>query len=223
MYNNKYIIVFEGIDGAGKSTQCLKLCDMLSKNGYSCKYVNVQKSYIIRRIFDEVNNKCKDYNYINRYEWTIMVYEKCKAYYECLVSNADFQIVIFDRYIYTERIGLKRFYTDKRLYDVLVNWLPSPDIVFYMEIDCEEAFARTVLRNRSSKKTLHELKKFANDYQLEFANNEGELIRINSSGSIESVYKRIYEKFELYLRDKQSLFITGSIELDDIIPNAPSW
>lgn len=33
-------IVFEGCDRAGKTTQCLKLCDMLNQKGIKTKYMN---------------------------------------------------------------------------------------------------------------------------------------------------------------------------------------
>jgi len=202
MYNNKFIVAFEGIDGCGKTTQCSMLIKSLSEGGFKNKYVKNPLSDVVKRILEEVaqKNKDKDIAFYEKYEWIVAIYETNKKRFTDILSDSDFEIIIFDRYIYTDRITLRRLDFDNNVHNVLVNWLPKPDIIFYLDIDADTALERINIRGRThkpgAKYTREQLHEFVVDYQEEFNELSGVLHKFNSLESIESIHEEIKRTLE---------------------------
>jgi len=206
MYNNKFLVVFEGVDGTGKTTQCIELCNYLNYKGLKARYVKgAIINDLMKKMYIEVKKQCEDPNIIDMYGLISLAYETNKNRFESLICDANFEVIIFDRCIYTDRITLRRTgKVSNKIIDFLVNWLPEPDIIFYLEIDCELAAKRIVSRGMQQKprgfETKEELINFALEFEEEFDNPPNNLFRINAAENINSIHQsicRILDSFML--------------------------
>ena len=157
------LVVFEGIDGSGKTTQFELLCDRLSAEGRDFTRVRFPRydepsSALVRMYLggefgnspDAVNAYAASSFYaVDRYASFV---QDWRAYYE------GGGLVLTDRYTTSNAIhqGAKlpaaqreRFFTWLYEYEFSLMGLPIPDLVIYMDIDSGKAANR--LRSRRIK------------------------------------------------------------------------
>ncbi len=142
-------IVFEGIDGSGKSTQCAQLAASLQARGLPCHstyepHAGVVGSYIrdilkapTRFLHNDARLRDGVLAHLfaaDRYEH---VYSK-GGICELLSQNT---IVICDRYVYSS-LAYQGDVQLQELVRKLNQDFPSPDCVFYFDIDIERALTR---------------------------------------------------------------------------------
>ena len=159
------LIVFEGIDGSGKSTQFRLICDRLNaeKSNFRCitfpRYQH-ESSALIRMYLNGAFGKDPDavnayaassFFAVDRYASFV---QDWREYYE---SGG---LILTDRYTTSNAIhqGAKLNADERReffkwlySYEFDLMRLPKPDAVFYMSIDAELASSRLKSRQKKTK------------------------------------------------------------------------
>lgn len=152
------LIVFEGIDGAGKTTVSKYLAQQLRKKGWkvtwSCE--PTQKSPYSEILKDKLKNKLR-----NSEELKDLFLEDRKWHVKNLIipELEKGQVVILDRYYLStiayqgaQGLPLKKLLIENETYS------PLPDLVFYLDLPVELGLKRVHLRDE--KITMFERKEF---------------------------------------------------------------
>jgi dTMP kinase len=138
--NKGVLIVFEGIDGAGKSSQTDLLLKWLKDRGYNVVHTKWNSSKIIEKATQAAKDKR---------ELTPLLY--------CLLHAADMlhrydteilpalennKIVVADRYVYTSAVRDQARKVDVDLLKSIYQGLRQPDILFHCWVPIKVAFER---------------------------------------------------------------------------------
>jgi dTMP kinase len=138
--NKGLLIVFEGIDGAGKSSQTDLLLKWLKDRGYDVLHTKWNSSKIVEKATQAAKDKR---------ELTPMLY--------CLLHAADMlhrydteimpalennKIVVSDRYVYTSAVRDKARNVDVDLLKSIYQGLRQPDILFHCWVPIKVALER---------------------------------------------------------------------------------
>lgn len=142
------LIVVEGADGSGRSTQIARLVEWLERNGHATVQVGLKRSTLV----SEELEKAQQGNILSRITLSLFYATDFADQLENIILpalKAGF-IVLADRYIYTLMIrdmvrGMDESWL-KNLYGIAL----VPDIVFYLNVSPEEL----VLRNFEKSKAL---------------------------------------------------------------------
>ena len=139
-HRNGLLIVFEGIDGSGKSSSTKKLLEWLEKEDYPAINTKWNSSDLVSECID----KGKD----NR-ELTPMLFSLLHAAdfhwrYENVILPAlkTSRIVIADRYFYTSFVRDSLRGVKKDMLENVYADIREPDIVFHLSCPVNVAFAR---------------------------------------------------------------------------------
>lgn len=141
------LIVIEGADGSGRSTQIRRLVDWLEASGHATTQVGLKRS----NLASEELESAKNGNILNR---TTLSLFYATDFADQLENNiipslrAGF-IVLADRYIYTLMArdmvrGLDENWV-KSLYSIAIK----PDAVFYLKLPPEKLIQRNLMKNRT--------------------------------------------------------------------------
>jgi len=144
--NRKTLIVFEGLDGSGKSTQVNLLYKLLKKivpNTIVSRWNSSQK---ISDIIKELKNK-KD---LKPQTWALLeaadLYERLRNDIIPTLNNNG--VAICDRYYYTSLVrGCIRGLNPKWILD-LYKYAPKPDVIFYFKIEPNVSISRVLKRSK---------------------------------------------------------------------------
>jgi dTMP kinase len=142
------LIVIEGADGSGRSTQILRMVDWLEASGHATVQVGLKRSSLV----SEELEKAQQGNILSRLTLSLFYATDFADQLENIIIpalKAGF-IVLADRYIYTLMVrdmvrGMDESWL-KNIYGIAV----VPDIVFYLNVSPEEL----VLRNFEKSKAL---------------------------------------------------------------------
>jgi dTMP kinase len=142
------LIVVEGADGSGRSTQIARLVDWLEASGHATVQVGLKRSTLVSAELD----KAQEGNILSRTTLSLFYATDFADQLENIILpalRAGF-IVLSDRYIYTLMArdmvrGMDEAWL-KNLYGIALE----PDAVFYLEVEAEEL----VQRNLSKKAAL---------------------------------------------------------------------
>ena len=134
------LIVFEGCDGAGKSTQCHLLIKWLEKRDYDVVHTKWNSSDLISGYIKELKEK----KALSPMLFSLIHAADMIARYEndILPAIKDGKVVISDRYIYTSYVRDKIRGVDSEVLDGIYKDLIKPDLVFYMVVPIDIAFKR---------------------------------------------------------------------------------
>lgn len=134
------IIAFEGIDNAGKTTQCSRLLERLRKNGYQVASTLDQPS--------ELHGLIKNYfqkGGFSPFLKTIIFAAELFDHWYSHLRGAE--IVIFDRYIYSLlAYGLMEG-VNRDWIESIIAPLPKANLVIYLDIPVESYQTRVAGRN----------------------------------------------------------------------------
>jgi dTMP kinase len=135
------LIVVEGADGSGRSTQIAKLVDFLEAGGHATVQVGLKRSTLVSAELE----KAQEGNILSRTTLSLFYATDFADQLENIIlpaMKAGF-MVLADRYIYTlmardlvrgmDEIWLKNMY----------GMAPVPDAVFYLSVSPEELVQRT--------------------------------------------------------------------------------
>jgi len=182
------LIVFEGCDKSGKSTQVQKLVETLNDNGVkaekgrfperSTAIGQVINSYIEKKI--ELHDKAVHLLFsANRWELVASMKKKLESGITLVIDRYAFSGVAF-----TSAKGL-----DFEWCKSCDSYLPTPDQVFYLDIPVDEASSRGDFGGEryevsSFQKTVQERFKLLKDDSWQV---------IDARDTIENIHKKLYE------------------------------
>jgi dTMP kinase len=139
------LIVVEGADGSGRSTQIARLVDWLETNGHPTVQVGLKRSTLVSSELE----KAQEGNILSRTTLSLFYATDFGDQLENIMLpalRAGF-IVLADRYIYTLMArdmvrGMNEAWL-KNLYGIA----PEPDAVFYLSVEPEELVQRNLAKN----------------------------------------------------------------------------
>ena len=136
------LIVIEGTDGSGKSTQIEKLRRWIEDKSYGCMVSEWKTSRIIANVIDDA----KDRNLLNATTFSLLYAADFADRLENTIIPAldSGFVVLLDRYTYTAfaRDVVRGLNIDwvKQLY----NYAPVPDLVFYLDMPIDVLLKRVI-------------------------------------------------------------------------------
>jgi dTMP kinase len=141
------LIVVEGADGSGRSTQISRLGEWLEGCGYATTQVGLKRSTLVSEELD----KAQQGNILSRITLSLFYATDFADQLENIILPAlkAGLIVLADRYIYTLMArdmvrGMEENWL-RNLYGIALE----PDIVFYLNVAPEELVQRTFAKNAS--------------------------------------------------------------------------
>jgi dTMP kinase len=141
------LIVVEGADGSGRSTQIAKLVEWLEGCGHATVQVGLKRSTLV----SEELERAQEGNILSRTTLSLFYATDFADQLENIILPAlrSGFVVLADRYIYTLMArdmvrGMDQVWL-KNLYGIA----PEPDTVFYLKVPPEELVQRTFAKNSS--------------------------------------------------------------------------
>jgi dTMP kinase len=139
------LIVVEGADGSGRSTQIAKLVEWLEGCGHATVQVGLKRSTLV----SEELEKAQEGNILSRTTLSLFYATDFADQLENIILpalRAGF-IVLSDRYIYTLMARDMVRGMDEAWLKNLYGIAPEPDAVFYLKVPPEELVQRTFAKN----------------------------------------------------------------------------
>ena len=136
------LIVIEGTDGSGKSTQIEKVRRWIEDKSYGCMVSEWKTSRLIANVIDDA----KDRNLLNATTFSLLYAADFADRLENTIIPAldSGFVVLLDRYTYTAfaRDVVRGLNIDwvKQLY----NYAPEPDLVFYLDMPIDVLLKRVI-------------------------------------------------------------------------------
>jgi dTMP kinase len=142
------LLVIEGVDGAGKSTQTRLLRDYLSRIGYNCEYMHFPRTdapYFGELIARFLRGEFGSLNDIDPY-LVAMLYAGDRKDASALISNwlSEGKIVLLDRYTYSNIAYQCAKLSDNSSRKKLMQWIlalefdhfaiPKPDLNIFLDV-----------------------------------------------------------------------------------------
>lgn len=192
----KNFIVFEGIDGAGTSTQIKKICERNPQKFFqTAEPTSLETGKFLRRMLGgEFSVDEKTNSFLFAADRAEHLYGKNGIIEQ--INNG--KTVISDRYLFSS-LAYQSISCGEELPKLLNSTFPLPEILFFFEIDPEISLKRVDSRNE--KKEIYEKietqKKIALEYEKiisEYENNPSctmKIIRIDATKSIEEISETI--------------------------------
>ena len=141
------LIVIEGADGSGRSTQIKLLVDWLEAKGYATTQVGLKRSSLA----SEELERAKNGNILNRTTLSLFYATDFADQLENIIIpslRAGF-VVLADRYIYTLMArDLVRGLDDNWVHN-LYSIALQPDAVFYLKLSPEKLIQRNFMKNHT--------------------------------------------------------------------------
>lgn len=192
----KNFIVFEGIDGAGTSTQIKKICEKNPQKFFqTAEPTSLETGKFLRRMLGgEFSVDEKTNSFLFAADRAEHLYGKNGIIEQ--INNG--KTVISDRYLFSS-LAYQSISCGEELPKLLNSTFPLPEILFFFEIDPEISLKRVDSRNE--KKEIYEKietqKKIALEYEKiisEYENNKSctmKIIRIDATKSMEEISETI--------------------------------
>lgn len=173
MINNSRLVVIEGLDGSGKSTQFEIIDNIFAQNNIPHKsisfpdYDNPSSSLVKMYLGGEFSQNAKDINaYAASSFYAVDRYASFKLYWEDAYNNGD--LILASRYVTSNAI-YQMVKCEKNEWDSYLDWLyeyeyeklglPKPDLVIFLDMPVE--VSQKLMSNRydgdESKKDIHEV------------------------------------------------------------------
>ncbi len=176
------LIVIEGIDGAGKSTQIEELVDWLMGLNYDVVLTKWNSSEIMKKSIKEAKEKRL---------LTPLIYSllhaadmACRYEHEILPALQKNKVVVADRYIYTSLARDKVRSVNIDMLKEIYKGFRVPDVVFRLKVPIEIAFTR-VIRDKG-------LNYYSAGMDLNLSDNKEESC-IKYEAMVDKVYDEIFD------------------------------
>jgi dTMP kinase len=141
------LIVLEGADGSGRSTQIRKLVDWLEGNGHAAVQVGIKRSTLV----SEELEKAQEGNILSHTTMSLFYATDFADQLENIIIPALSSgfIVIADRYIYTLMARDMVRGMDQRWVTNLYGMALVPDAVFYLDVSPSQLIQRNLSKNQT--------------------------------------------------------------------------
>lgn len=180
-------IVFEGLDGCGKSTHAKLLSHWLTQSGKKVHLTREPTGDTIGKTIRQVlSGKVKVSPYTLALLFTADRAEHVKEIKQQLKEG---QYVICDRYYYSTIAYQSAQGVDRDILEKIQEFAPKPDLVFYLKVDPEKAAART------STGEIFEKSQFLKKVQVEYEKFK-DMVVVDTSGEVEEVQAEIRSRLE---------------------------
>lgn len=212
------LIVVEGIDGSGKSTQIDLLHKWLRSEGYATVFTEWNSSPIVRGTTRRGKRRKlltpMSFSLIHAADYASRMYAQIRPALQAGV------IVLADRYVYTAFARDAARGVNRRWLRDLYSFAVPPNLAVYFDVPLEESIARIILGR-------DELKHYEAGLDMGFADEPKESFRIFQSRILEE-YHALSEEFgimridaTLPLTEQQTAFRELVREQLDGVPRAP--
>ena len=196
----KNFIVFEGIDGAGTSTQIKKLVEKNpSKFIATAEPTSLSTGKFLRQML------AGEFSVDEKTNAFLFAADRCEHIYgkggvKELTENG--KIVVSDRYLFSS-LAYQSVSCGKEFPLFLNSKFPLPQLLFYFEINPEISLARVNSRNERKeiyekldfqKKTAELYNSVIEDYEKTSAETGMKIVRIDASKLIDEISDEIYSK-----------------------------
>lgn len=202
----KNFIVFEGIDGAGTSTQIKKICETNPDLFFqTAEPTSLETGKFLRRMLGgefKVDEKTNSF---------LFAADRCEHIYgkNGVIEQLNTgKIVISDRYFFSS-LAYQSISCGEELPKLLNSTFPLPQILFFFEINPEISLKRVISRNEKKEiyekidlqnKIAAEYEKIISEYENDSINNGMKIIRIDATKSIEAVFAEILNTINSILK-----------------------
>lgn len=202
----KNFIVFEGIDGAGTSTQIKKICDDAPQKFFrTAEPTSLEIGKFLRKMLGgefSVDEKTNAF---------LFAADRCEHIYgkNGIMRQLDAgKIVISDRYLFSS-LAYQSISCGEELPKLLNSTFPLPQLLFFFEIDPEISLKRVNSRNEKKeiyeklelqKKIALEYEKIISEYEKNPENSEMKIVRLDASKTIDEIFDFISRKINENLR-----------------------
>jgi dTMP kinase len=188
-------IVFEGIDGSGKTTQAKRLNAYLNDHGFKSLYKHVFDTgagALLRELF--IKNA-----FSNKVEILVLSAARQAFLDEMCVPAGEYDVLIVDRFFLSILAMQGRNEDDRRLINYLRHDIcgeQSEHIVFHMNTapeDCKKRLRNKPASDRIEEKPVDFHREVADRYRWALRDEE-HVYAIDGGGDIEDVHRTIVEK-----------------------------
>ena len=204
MKSKGIFVVFEGIDGSGKSSVCKRISEMLSADGVK----NVLTAEPTRDEIGMVLRDGKVKGISEETEALLFVADRAQHTIKIKEWMSDGYVVICDRY-YASTLAYQAAPLNGKALDM--KWLKTlnekvtiePDATFLMDIRPEEGLKRISVRGETSKfERLEYLKAVRTNY-LKIAKDKGFTV-VNAERGIDEIVDEVYRSLRKRMEGKNA-------------------
>jgi len=198
---NKFI-VFEGIDGSGKSTQCALLHKFILS-------MNIPVRHLVEPTSGEYGQKIRKILQSNS---QIPVDEQIRLFIEDRQQDFDLNIkpciedkitIVMDRYFYSNAAyqGSDKITPEDIIRQNIDRGFPKPDRVYFIDIDPSEAMRRIEARNGSGKTELFEKKSFLENVRKNFSSiTDSNFLKVEGNMNQDKIFQIIKDDYLTLIR-----------------------
>ena len=187
-----YLIVFEGIDGTGKTTQALKLVEALEEAGHRAVYFREPSDSVWGKKIREM--AVREDSLTPEEEYALFLNDRRENVRKNLKPSVEKgHIVVLDRYYFSTMAyqGAKGISVEK-IKEENEAFALRPDLVLIFDLDPEQGLGR--IGDRENRDVLFEREDYLKKVREIFLNLEGDrFIRIDASLPIDTVAARVKE------------------------------
>ncbi|MDE5119817.1 MAG: dTMP kinase, partial [Trichodesmium sp. St19_bin1] len=183
----KKIIVLEGIDGSGKTSQILRLKNTLKNQGRNVKIMCESKN----KLAENLGNNLKEGESLKQ----MLLFGALRVETIKDMLKSEEEIVIYDRFIlssiaYQCQKDIRMEVITKRVNELILSFYGiKPLLTIYLNIELQEAIKR--IENREKRKVSKEEEKILKKAKLLYEKHSNEMKVINSNQTIEEVSSEI--------------------------------
>jgi dTMP kinase len=208
----KKFVVFEGIDGSGKSTQCSLLYDFIKSKNIQAQllYEPTSGKYgqMIRKFLQD-----KDPIPVEE-QIRLFIEDRREDYMLNIKPSIENGItIVMDRYFYSNAAyqGFSKISPKEIIKQNLDQGFPIPDRVYYIDIDPQEAMKRITARSGSGKTELFEKRTFLEGVRENFLSMiDKHFLKVDGSLTADEIFGIIKEDY-LRLADLHNIESCGEV------------
>lgn len=196
------LVAFEGVDGAGKTTQAIETCKALQELGYEAVYLKEPSDGPIGRKLREMMVSKVDRDYQEEFELFLQDRQHdVEQNIQPVLKRGG--IVCIDRYYissmaYQGALGLDPGYIRNENEKIA----PQPDLILYFSLPLEESLRR-ILQSRDGGQNQFELREYQERVQTIFEQMDfAQMKRIDASAPPDIVQGNVMERVMETLRSK---------------------